>query len=144
MFVYRQSLDVIEKPINGTARIKAIIRRFIHFAVQLLPRKMILKKLDKIATQYNGTNQAAVACLCFPVWKTEYVSKTDLYPLKNIKFGKLTAKIAHNENAYLTTHYGDYMQLPPEEERIARHNTVFVDLGNSYTKYKGIHYCKEK
>ncbi len=134
LFVYRQSLDVSEKPINGTARIKALIRRFVHFAVQLLPRKMFLKKLDKIATQYNGTSQAAVACLCFPIWKTEYVSKTDLYPLKNIKFGGLTAKIAYNENAYLTTHYGDYMQLPPEEKRFG-HKPYFVDLEKSYKEY---------
>lgn len=47
-------------------------------------------------------------------------------------------------DTYLTISFGEYMQLPPEEERIARHNTVFVDLGNGYTKYKGIHYCKEK
>ena len=45
---------------------------------------------------------------------------------------------------YLTISFGDYMQLPPAEEQIARHSAVFVDLDNCYTKYKGIHYCVEK
>ena len=45
---------------------------------------------------------------------------------------------------YLKISFGDYMQLPPEEERIARHNTAFIDLDHSYTQYKGIHYCVEK
>ena len=45
---------------------------------------------------------------------------------------------------YLRISFGDYMQLPPEEDRVARHNAVFIDLDNSYTKYKGIHYCVEK
>lgn len=45
---------------------------------------------------------------------------------------------------YLTISFGDYRQLPPEEDRVARHNAVFIDLENSYTKYKGIHYCVKK
>lgn len=45
---------------------------------------------------------------------------------------------------YLTISFGDYMQLPPEEDQVARHSALFVDLENSYTKYKGIHYCVEK
>ncbi len=45
---------------------------------------------------------------------------------------------------YLKISFGDYMQLPPEEERVARHNAVFIDLEHSYTQYKGIHYCVEK
>ena len=45
---------------------------------------------------------------------------------------------------YLKISFGDYMQLPTEEERVARHTAVFIDLENSYTKYKGIHYCVKK
>lgn len=47
-------------------------------------------------------------------------------------------------DGYLRITFGDYMQLPPEEERIARHTVSFIDLENSYTKYKGIHYCVKK
>jgi lipopolysaccharide cholinephosphotransferase len=45
---------------------------------------------------------------------------------------------------YLTISFGDYMQLPPEEDQVARHSAIFVDLENCYTKYKGIHYCVKK
>lgn len=45
---------------------------------------------------------------------------------------------------YLTMNFGDYMQLPPKEDQVARHNSAFIDLENSYTKYKGIHYCVKK
>ncbi|MBP3372737.1 MAG: LicD family protein [Clostridia bacterium] len=47
-------------------------------------------------------------------------------------------------DAYLKINFGDYMQLPPEEDQVARHDSVFIDLENSYTKYKGIYYCVEK
>ena len=32
-------------------------------------------------------------------------------------------------DAYLTINYGDYMQLPPEEERENRHQIVEMDFG---------------
>lgn len=45
---------------------------------------------------------------------------------------------------YLRRIFGDYMKLPPKEQRIAKHNTVFIDTKNSYKKYKGIYYCVKK
>lgn len=47
-------------------------------------------------------------------------------------------------DAWLTMSYGDYMQLPPKEERVFRHNFVYADMNNSYTKYKGVYYCKNE
>lgn len=52
--------------------------------------------------------------------------------------------VPSNVDEYLRISFGDYMQLPPEGDRVARHSAVFVDLENSYTKYKGIHYCVKK
>lgn len=45
---------------------------------------------------------------------------------------------------YLRMAFGDYMQLPPKDERVPKHDAVFVDLSNSYKKYKGIYYCVDK
>jgi lipopolysaccharide cholinephosphotransferase len=40
--------------------------------------------------------------------------------------------------------YGDYMQLPPIEQRKpATDNLIFYDLDNSYKKYRGIYYYKQ-
>lgn len=47
-------------------------------------------------------------------------------------------------DAYLKISFGDYMKLPPQEEQVARHNAVFIDLENSYKKYKGIYYYIDK
>ena len=42
---------------------------------------------------------------------------------------------------YLHLIWGDYMQFPPVEQRVPKHDAVFIDLENSYRKYKGIYYC---
>ncbi len=45
---------------------------------------------------------------------------------------------------YLKLLWGDYMKLPPLRERVAKHDTVFIDMHNSYKMYKGKYYCIEK
>lgn len=36
-----------------------------------------------------------------------------------------------------------YAAAPPEE-RVYRHDAVFIDLEHSYKQYKGIHYCVDE
>ena len=45
---------------------------------------------------------------------------------------------------YLTKIWGDYMQLPPVEHRVAKHNTVCISTTEPYSKFKGIYYCVDQ
>ena len=47
-------------------------------------------------------------------------------------------------DAYLRQTFGDYWKLPPPEERLPRHDTVWQDLQHSYLAYKGVHYCTKQ
>lgn len=47
-------------------------------------------------------------------------------------------------DAYLRKVFGDYMQLPKEEARVAHHDCAFLDLNKSYKEYKGIEYGRGK
>ena len=41
---------------------------------------------------------------------------------------------------YLTKIWGDYMQLPPVEKRVAKHNTVYMSTTEPYRQFRGIYY----
>ena len=58
----------------------------------------------------------------------EYVLKTTLYPLIEHKFEEITILLPGDFHQYLTTHYGEYMKLPPLEERVG-HRPYLIDLG---------------
>ena len=51
----------------------------------------------------------------------------------NHKFEECEIAIPKDFNLYLTILYGDYMTLPPIEERITHHYHYFVDLEHRYT-----------
>lgn len=45
---------------------------------------------------------------------------------------------------YLRMAFGDYMELPPSEDRVPSHDAVVIDLDNSYKKYVGVFYPKKR
>lgn len=126
LFTLRQSPDVSMEPSSFKERMKAQVRRMAHCFMMLYPYKRILHQLEAEFTRYNGSGQKAYACLNFPKIYTEYVLKSDLYPLKKHKFGEVEAFIPNNYDVYLRTHYGDYMKLPPEEQRFGHKPYIVV------------------
>ena len=56
------------------------------------------------------------------------VSKEELFPLEEIEFENISVKIPHGYDTILKRGYGDYMQLPPEEDR-KNHYPSRLDFG---------------
>lgn len=52
-----------------------------------------------------------------------------LFPTTEIDFDGSRWRAPHDSDVFLKTLYGDYMQLPPEEERYT-HAPVILDLGD--------------
>ena len=46
------------------------------------------------------------------------VKKKELFPLKKVPFENLEVNIPANNHEFLTKVYGDYMKIPPKEERV--------------------------
>lgn len=79
----------------------------------------------------------------FAYMKNEY-PKSIFADGQEVSFEHTTVRIPVGYDMYLRMAFGDYMKLPPEESRKPKHNVAFVDLNNSYVKYRGIEYLKEK
>lgn len=127
-FSLRQSPDVSTEPKSVKEKARSVFRNFLYRLYRLTSYEKLLNDLNNTVTKYNGTGQEALACLNFPNRKKEYIKMTDLYPLKDISFEDITAKIPNNYDTYLKTHYGDYMQLPPENQRYG-HKPYKIYLG---------------
>lgn len=87
-----------------------------------------IKDTDYVSTYYG--NHVKVS---FP--------KNDIYPFTTHKFEDLCVPVPANCDNYLRRAYGDYMKLPPVDNRKFHHNFAQLDENKSYLEYKGIKYC---
>lgn len=108
-------------------------------------RYMLWKGAEKRLSRYGTENCAKVASFGEGTSIMRMHFPTEWFRhVERMNFAGYNLCVPGNTDEYLRISFGDYMQLPPEEERVARHSAVFVDLNNSYTKYKGIHYCVDQ
>ena len=127
-FANRQIPDVSYAPNTMTGHIRAIVRRIVHLVYSFTSYEKLLGQLEQEFTRYNDTDTKAMACLNFPKRKAEYALKCDIFPLVKHKFEDTEFYIPNNYHAYLTSHYGNYNELPPVEKRYG-HKPYKVDLG---------------
>ena len=136
---YDEALDTLKKTTIYPSLIFLATRKYFHFGLtkgfkkralkipafiyaHLMGKNFFIKKLKRILIKYNYDNCAYVGAA---MWCTQ--------PLKNIyrkewceelikgKFGKYEFYIPKHYDEILRTTYGDYMQLPPEKDRIYHH-----------------------
>ena len=46
------------------------------------------------------------------------ILKNDMFPMKTVAFENINVKVPQNINVMLSEMYGDYMKMPPKEQRI--------------------------
>ena len=105
------------------------------------------KKIEKIENELSGNGGSK--------YLSSYYGE-DITPFSTFKFPKeyfenpkylqfedMVAPCPSNPEDICKITYGNtYMQLPPIEERIPRHNLRFVSFSEPYTHYEGIYYNK--
>ena len=128
-FTLRQSKDVSREPRNPREKARAALRHVLHGAARLVPLKLIVGNMDRVARAYNGTGQSRMASLTAPIRGWDIV-ETDAYrPLLKMPFEDMELPMLRDYDANLTTLYGDYMQPPPVEQRKG-HRPYRIDPGD--------------
>lgn len=95
------------------------------FARLAFPPTLVEARFNKAVAQGNG--EGKWIDVFYPAYG-EYDFDT-LFPPVMMPFGDMEIPVPHDAHAYLTTMYGDYMQLPPEEERCA-YPPLVLDFGD--------------
>lgn len=99
------------------ARILRGICRVGHKLLAPVPVSAILAGARRWALKYRG--EKGLYTLLFDLeaerWKLTW---DDIYPLREGTFEGLKVKMLHHTHEALRASYGDYMRLPPEEERV--------------------------
>jgi len=96
-----------------------ILKKIISKVTKRIGIKRILKKYNNLCHKYNNSkSKFVVANWAGYGYKKEIQDISVLRKYKRVKFEKIEAQISDKYHQILTTTFGDYMKLPPENERV--------------------------
>lgn len=118
MVVYYRTLNKRKSTKNKFLVLPKVVLGFIMSIFNFY--RICLKKLDNLCKKYNDTRK--VACISGRYLEKEVMDISYIEEKVMMKFEDTEMPIPVGYDDYLTKHYGDYMKLPPKEERVANHN----------------------
>ena len=95
------------------------IWRILHFGMKIFYIKdiVIWKRCLKVFEQYNNEKTDRLICF-FPEAEKWIIYSDELKTLIEMPFEDIVVKVPVGYNQILKRNYGDYMRLPPENERV--------------------------
>ncbi len=101
-------------------------------------RYRIWQRAKKKMTKYPITENGFITELCSGPYYMKKKYKAEWFAGAVWKdFEDTKMPIPAGADGYLREAFGNYMELPPEEKRVAHHDASFLDLENGYEKYRG-------
>jgi lipopolysaccharide cholinephosphotransferase len=113
-------------------------------AIQRMMLAMVPKQHFRQLSNWAGEksrrwNQNKSAELVFPctIRDCKRFYPSDLFEhLERIPFNGKEYSAFRDRNQFLSIRYGDYMQLPPEEDRVWKHHPIIIDFEHNYEELK--------
>ena len=91
-------------------------------------RRWLLKQMDSIAYGHDYALSSRVVTYSGAYQRQEIYPKAWLETPQMFAFEGIMVNLPHDYDAYLRHFFGDYMTLPPVEQRASHHQKVFFDL----------------
>jgi len=105
--------------------------RFLYSIMSLIPERFYASLLDKWAQKYNSNKNDIRCVMQFGYPEILFGIESSMFSeLVEIEFERHMFMTVKEADAYLIMHYGDYMKLPPPEERIGVAPLSKIDFGN--------------
>lgn len=117
---------------SGSNGLKGFVERFFLGIVPKSKYRQISNALGRRSRRWNNDRNAQF------VFPNDQTSITRYYPadlfegLIRVPFRGKNYMVFKDYDAVLKLRYGDYVQLPPEEERVWSHHPIIVDFEKNY------------
>lgn len=119
-----RALSIRKKMPKGKNALSTLALCVIMFYTKLFGHKHWVKKYDKLMRTYNSINLDMGTS--FPTTRSikELIPLSQFKNMKSIEFEGKMYSCFSDVYSYLENRYGDYMKLPPENERVAPHEYI--------------------
>ncbi len=94
-----------------------------------------ISKLEKLYKKFDYKKEKIIVNHCGAWGRKEIVPKEYFGEGTEGMFEGIKVELPNQWHNYLTQVYGDYMTLPPPEQRVSHHDYTVLDLEKSYKEY---------
>jgi len=116
---------------SGTRGVTGIVEKVLLKLPEAVRRKLAIWS-EIIITSWNKDTTAEFVSACTMRASRWYYSNDMFSNIKTVQFSGKEYMSVHNADDGLARLYGDYMQLPPENERVWKHHPLLVDFSRNY------------
>jgi len=119
-------LYTLDMPYDNRGKLMCILSK-----VMLSMPKGLKKKIRRFSEKYVGKYQHLndgyeVKAAYTPIGMKSYFPQNTMDEFIRVPFEDTEFSVTKEYDAMLRVHYGDYMQLPPEEDRVCKHKPVEI------------------
>lgn len=125
VFLRKLLLTSVTEKGTGKTKAKAIAKNILRPAAKLMGSYRIARRMDKLQRKYNGKEREYVASIAGVYVSGERWKYSEYLPSSQVEFEGHLFRGPGNYKIYLINMFGDYMQLPPEDQRKYSAATVF-------------------
>lgn len=112
-----EKLSLLEKAANRLASIRYPIEG--NGVKAFLQRRVQKLKVHNYYSRFNRETDIVTYGIETPYYGYAYFNVHDIFPLSKGRFGDYSFYIPKNYDRYLTVEYGNYMDIPKEEEQVS-------------------------
>lgn len=117
-----------------TLQWRYLLRHALYHVFKRKLKKTLLSKIRALEGKYDYNESEYVITWCGQnAFNREYHKSSWLEDGVKVKFGDIDLNIPTNYDAYLKCMYGDYMKLPPEEDRVSHHYVAYLNMNERET-----------
>ena len=116
-FLRKLLLTSVTESGTGKTKGKALAKDLLRPVAKMIGSYRIAKKMDKLQRKYNESEKEYVASVAGVYVKGERWKYSEYLPATEVEFEGHLFQGPGNYEIYLTNMFGDYMQLPPEDQR---------------------------
>lgn len=118
--------------IEGASPLTRLGRALSRGGVRLIPRRLLVA-LTRYYTRLGRAASPAKYVSLFGAYFYDHdtIDARWILPLGELPFEDTTIPVPADPDGYLTQLYGDYLQLPPADQQVGRHEIVELTLGEA-------------
>lgn len=132
-FLYALTTSTIrERVLRAHNKITVLIRYSMYMVMKIIPKLFVDKAIQKTLVMFSGDKTKYVSHLTNGITRERFNrylrESSTFYDTVEWEFEGCLLPVPANYHDVLTRNFGDYMTLPPEEERFPHHGIIKVQF----------------